>query len=486
MADHALENQNVTRTASAGIPRADEVAHAPKSMGLQELSSVPMPQSERDDPSGSGFEWLQNFLGQLFEKYNVPMRWLGYSIAALYSPITRLVSGVRALYDKAHQSNLDHIEQSWNRGQVRHDAASGIYRTTNSSGTEPARFQLDGKANGTFSREHVLVECKGNRYNKVSDSIYDWSKTFTNRLETALFLAISTVWFFVERKQMQRMFGQAVGAELGIPSEEVGLRAMMKSKNPMVQIAMRRFGFFNVLRFATDLVFSVNLNIGIAVKALDIICERGLMADRTDIEQLKAEVKSAIQGGFSDREVPFMPRVFKLVIARTRSDYGLPPLGDARVKEMEPVLQDIARYLTHCRVTIPSETSAREAKQITDNAVTKAMNEMVYLMGEGLVTGDVKRASAALERLETIGLQGIARLHSADASGVPVASVHSASTPPLQNPLPSTPEPKMADGLPGVPSAASKSVAAILARGRKAGGELAATGTNGPAYAGVS
>lgn len=224
----------------------------------------------------------------------------------------------------------------------------------------------------------------------------DWgskSRMIVNALEMIVFEA-AALWAVIrDKRRLRRPLSLVVAAELGKDPDEITLKDIFASENPIIQTAMNQRKALYVLRFTQPFTFLYSLNVGLTLMGLEIVSERTAYISKNSYEQLQKlaeEIKNNQLGKWSRDTVVAR---FVDLIQLNRSDHKTPPIQIHDLQKYFPMLGEMADLMI--------EKKWRQS-------------EMVYVLGQIIRDpADFQKAQETYNDVCSYGLLGIAaRKHS--------------------------------------------------------------------------
>lgn len=144
----------------------------------------------------------------------------------------------------------------------------------------------------------------------------EWMERIGDAIVGVLSGTVTTYHMMRTWKDIKSVYSEAVGLELDKNPHQIGLRDLRKSENVLVRNAITRFGWFNTLRYATDLVFFTSL-------ARKEVFGREIPADGTGID-----MGMFAKGSLLGFDIVRQPSFFEVLQRLVGSKFGTSGLGN--------------------------------------------------------------------------------------------------------------------------------------------------------------
>lgn len=213
------------------------------------------------------------------------------------------------------------------------------------------------------------------------------------RWEAGVFASLTVGYAIRDGLDAMRNFRGALAAEQGKAPSMVGYGDMLRSQNPIIQKAVKRFGAMQAIRLAADAAFAKNLNWGLLAMAARITIERTVFNRKTAYERMELLFDNTQIHGFDIQTPGKIAREYGNIVQQTQKDHRRPPWTPEVLQHYTPLFDQMAEATVNKEILMP---------------------DAVYMLGEVMTKRLTLEESLALfgtireHGLENIGLHRMA------------------------------------------------------------------------------
>lgn len=254
--------------------------------------------------------------------------------------------------------------------------------------------------------EHKISPIAGFDPEKKFES--DVYKNKFAKIEAGYFAAMTSIYAIRDWRDMVKYFRGAIAAEQRQAPSAIEGTDILRSNNPIIQTAVRRFTTMNVTRLASDSMFLWGMNAGLIGMFTRITAERTLFNQKTAYDRLEKLFEEVQVYNFDLHSKSRVAKELGNVVQQCQKDHDRAGWSFEVINHYNPLFE-----------------------QMADAVVRKEMGltETVYLLGElmtkRLTLDDSLNMFNNIRRVGLDGLRGI-------KGTAPVAIIEPAETPEAQ------------------------------------------------------